>query len=278
MKRILTIQDLSCIGKCSLTAALPIISAAGIETCIVPTALLSAHTQFEGFTFCDLSEQMEAIKAHWNTQGMHFDAIYTGYLGTPGLVDTVLDYVKCFKEKNTKLIVDPAMADGGKLYAGLEDGLENKMAKLCEGADIVLPNISEACLMCGLDYPGEDAGEETVKAILKKVAQLGAKCSVITGVEFSDGTLGFMGLDGYGDFFRYGTEKVNMKSHGTGDVFSSSFTGAYVRGLSEKQSLRIAADYTCACIKNSYEDPQRVSYAVNFEAELPLYMKLLGII
>ena len=278
MKKILTIQDISCVGKCSVTAALPIISALGIETCIVPTALLSTHTQFDGFTFRDLSDEMSKILEHWKTQNFHFDAIYTGYLGSESLINLAMEFISAFKEENTKIIVDPAMADAGQLYAGLPAGLEAKMKMLCGCADIILPNISEACLMLDEPYPGEDASKEEIEALLNKLSTLGAKSSVITGVDFGDGTLGFAGRAEDGSFFSYGAEKINMSSHGTGDVFAATFTGSLVRGASEFEALKIATDFTSACIKNSYNDPDHVSYAVNFEAEIPYLLKRAGII
>ena len=277
MKRVMTIQDISCIGKCSLTVALPIISAAGIETAIVPTAVLSTHTQFKGFTFRDLTDDMEPIRDHWKKEGFKFNAIYTGYLGSERQIDIVKSYFNEFSSADTVKIVDPAMADGGVLYVGFDEHFAREMGKLCGSADIILPNISEAALMLGEEYPGEDADEETVKALLLKLAELGSKIVVITGATLSDGSFGFIGYDvDKKEFFKYGTEKVPHKSHGTGDVFASAFTGALVNGFSVYDALSIAADYTAACIKNTYLDPEKVDYAVNFELELPYYISRLS--
>ncbi|MBR1861930.1 MAG: pyridoxamine kinase [Lachnospiraceae bacterium] len=277
MKRVMTIQDISCIGKCSLTVALPIISAAGIETAIVPTAVLSTHTQFKGFTFRDLTDDMEPIRDHWKKEGFIFNAIYTGYLGSERQIDIVKSYFEDFSTPGTIKIVDPAMADGGKLYVGFDEHFAREMGKLCGKADIILPNISEAALMLGEEYPGEDADEETVKALILKLAKLGSKIVVITGVTLSDGSFGFIGYNvEKNEFFKYGTEKVPHKSHGTGDIFASAFTGALVNGYSVYDSLSIAADYTAACIKNTYLDPDKVDYAVNFELELPYYISRLS--
>lgn len=276
MKRIMSIQDISCVGKCSLTVAVPIISATGVEASIVPTAVLSTHTQFSNFTFRDLTDDMEPIKEHWKKEGFKFDAIYTGYLGSERQIDIVDDYFDTFKTDNNYIIMDPAMADNGKLYTGFDTDFAKKMGQLCKKADIILPNISEACLMLGIDYPGEDASEDKIKDILLKLTSLGSKLVVITGTQFSDGTFGFSGYDTVNkEFFHYGTEKVNYKSHGTGDVFASAFTGALMNNKSVFDSLKIAADYTCACIKNTYNDPESVNYAVNFEAEIPYLLKLL---
>ena len=277
MKRIATIQDISCIGKCSLTAALPIISATGVETAIVPTAVLSTHTQFSGFTFRDLTDDLEAIRDHWKKEGFRFDAIYTGYLGSLRQIDIVKSYFKEFGSEGAIKIVDPAMADNGKLYYGFDEAFAKEMGTLCAESDIALPNISEAALMLGIDYPGEDASENTIKDILKKLSGIGIKFPVITGVTLSDGTFGFIGYDSAKDeFISHGEEKVPYKSHGTGDVYASAFTGALANGKSIYDSLVIAAKFTTACIRNSYNDPKRVNYAVNFELEIPFLLKLLG--
>ena len=277
MKRIATIQDISCIGKCSLTAALPIISATGVETAIVPTAVLSTHTQFSGFTFRDLTDDLEAIRDHWKKEGFKFDAIYTGYLGSLRQIDIVKSYFKEFGSEGAIKIVDPAMADNGKLYYGFDEAFAKEMGTLCAESDIALPNISEAALMLGIDYPGEDASENTIKDILKKLSGIGIKFPVITGVTLSDGTFGFLGYDSAKDeFISHGEEKVPYKSHGTGDVYASAFTGALANGKSIYDSLVIAAKFTTACIRNSYNDPERVNYAVNFELEIPYLLKLLG--
>lgn len=277
MKRVLSIQDLSCIGKCSLTVALPIISAMGVETAIVPTAVLSTHTMFNDFTFRDLTEDMDGIKEHWVKEDFDFDAIYTGYLGSKEQIQIVTDYFDTFGGEHNYIIVDPAMADNGKLYTGFTPDFALEMAKLCSKADIILPNISEACFMLGKEYIGEDAAPSQIKELLTELTSLGAKVVVITGVKFGENDFGFMGYDTKTEgFFQYSTEEIPMKSHGTGDVFASTFTGALMNGYTVYNALKIAADYTCACIKNSYNDPDAVNYAVNFEAEIPLLLKMIG--
>lgn len=277
MKRVLSIQDISCIGKCSLTVALPIISAMGVETSIVPTAVLSTHTQFNNFTFRDLTEDMEPIMEHWLKEDFQFDGIYTGYLGSERQIQIVSDYFDTFKTSSNYIIVDPAMADNGKMYTGFDLHFAKKMASLCNKADIILPNISEAAFMLGKEYPGEEADIETLKEMLLELATLGSKIVVITGVTFDENKFGFIGYDTKtNEFFEYATEKINYKSHGTGDVFASTFTGALMRNFPVKEALRIAADFTCACIKNNYENPGSVNYAVNFEAEIPYLLSLIS--
>lgn len=277
MKRVLSIQDISCLGKCSLTVALPIISAMGVETSIVPTAVLSTHTMFDNFTFRDLTEDMDGIKNHWVKEGFEFDAIYTGYLGSKEQVNIVNDFFQTFKNDHNYIIVDPAMADNGKMYTGFTTDFALEMARLCSTADIILPNISEACFMLGREYVGEDANLDIIKELLKELTSLGAKTVVITGVRFGEKEFGFMGYDTKSEgFFQYATEEIPMKSHGTGDVFASTFTGALMNNYSVYNALKIAADFTCACIRNTYNDPNAVNYAVNFESEIPYLLKLIG--
>lgn len=276
MKRIMSIQDISCLGKCSLTAALPIISAMGIETSIVPTAVLSTHTQFNNFTFHDLTDDLIPIKEHWVRENFSFDAIYTGYLGSERQINIVSDYFNTFKNDKNYIIVDPAMADNGKMYTGFEPDFALKMASLCKKADIILPNITEACFMLQAKYPGENAGIDEIKNLLIGLAEFGSKIVVITGVKTAPGHFGFIGYDTRSkNFFSYGTKEVPMKSHGTGDVFASTFTGALMNDFPIFDALKIAADFTYACIKNTYQDKTSVNYAVNFEAEIPLLLKLI---
>ena len=276
MKRVMSIQDISCVGKCSLTVALPIISAMGMECSIVPTAVLSTHTQFSDFTFRDLTDDMEPIKEHWKKEDFKFDAIYTGYLGSKRQIDIVADYFDTFKNDDNVIIMDPAMADNGQLYAGFDEVFAKEMSKLCGKADIILPNISEASLMLGVKYPGEDASIDEVKDLLLKLAKFGPKHAVITGVELEDGKFGFIGYDTEKEeFYSYGNEKVDMKSHGTGDVFASTFTGALMNDKSVYEALKIAADFTRAAILNTYNDPDSVDYGVNFEKEIPFLVDLI---
>lgn len=276
MKRVLSIQDLSCLGKCSLTVALPIISAMGVETSIIPTAVLSTHTMFDNFTFRDLTEDMTGIKEHFKNEDFKFDAIYTGYLGSKKQINIVMEYFNTFGNNHNYIIVDPAMADNGKLYTGFTPDFALEMAKLCSKADIILPNISEACFMLGKDYIGENAAPHEIKDLLTALTALGAKTVVITGVKFGENDFGFMGYDTRTEgFFQYSTEEIPMKSHGTGDVFASTFTGALMNDYSVYNALKIAADYTYACIKNTYNDPDAVNYGVNFEAEIPRLLKMI---
>ena len=248
----------------------------GIECAIVPTAVLSTHTMFSDFTFRDLTDDMIPIKEHWVKEGFKFDAIYTGYLGSKRQIDIVTDYFNTFG-KNICKIVDPAMADNGKLYAGFDQPFVREMTKLCSKADIILPNISEASMLLNTNYPGEDASEDVIKDLLVKLSDLGPKHIIITGVTLADGTFGFIGYDcEEKTFYSYGTQKVENKSHGTGDVFASTFVGALVREFSIFDSLKIASDFTTTCIRNTFSDPNPINYSVNFERELPSLINLMN--
>ena len=269
MKRILTIQDISCFGKCSLTVALPLLSAMGIETAILPTAVLSTHTLFKGFTCKDLSDQLVPITDHWKQEGITFDAIYTGYLGTEEEIDTVIRIIEEFRNENTLVIVDPAMGDNGKLYPAFNEHYAKKNADLCAVADIIDPNITEASFMTGLPYR-EEYSEDYVREMLLALAKIGTKTPILTGVSLSEGKTGAMGYDAEtGTFFSYQNDRVPAAYHGTGDIFSSVLAGAFVLGLDRAEALKIAADYTAQTIAETLKNPGNPWYGVDFEATVP---------
>ena len=275
MKRIVTVQDISCVGKCSLTVALPIISAMGIEAAIIPTAVLSTHTMFSGFTVKDLTDQIKPITDHWKNEGITFDAMYTGYLGSFEQIDLMKEMADSFVNESSILFVDPAMADNGKLYPAFNEEFAKYMATLCAKADYVVPNITEACFMLGEEYK-EKYDEDYAKMLLKKLAALGAKTAILTGVSFEEGTTGVMGYDSKADEFYYYSHKKQSRSyHGTGDIFSSTCLGGIVRGLSWKDAARIAADYTSESIRLTIEDPKGNDYGVNFEEAVPFLLEKL---
>ncbi len=270
MKRVVTIQDISCFGKCSLTVALPIISAMGVETAILPTAVLSTHTGgFKDFTFRDLSEDIPKIFKHWESEGIDFDAIYTGYLGSFEQIDQMKAFLDARPEK-TLAFVDPAMADNGKLYTGFTPEFAKHMATLCAKADIIVPNLTEASFMLGIDYVESGYNEAYIEDVLKKLAALGAKKTVLTGVSFDESKLGFAMYDSEKDEVSYYfNEKIDAKFHGTGDIFASACVGALMREKSLFEALQIAADYTVRCIKATMPDKEKHWYGVKFEKEIP---------
>ena len=273
-KRILTIQDISCFGQCSLTVALPIISACGVETVIIPSAVLSTHTGgFTGFTFRDLTDDIPSIAAHWQKEGINFDAIYTGYLGSLKQIEMIKDIFKGLTHENGVKIVDPAMADNGNLYYGFNQEYANAMAKLCAEADIVIPNITEACFMTGHEYK-ETYDENYVLSVLNALNEIGIGNVVLTGVSYDSETTGVIVKEGESiQYYRH--KKIPVGSHGTGDVFASAFSGALMRGFNEFESARIAADYTLKCIENTQGDENH-KYGVKFETAIPFLINELN--
>lgn len=269
MKRILTIQDISCLGKCSTTVALPLISAMGVETVILPTAVLSTHTMFKGFTVKDLTDQLVPITEHWKKENVHFDAIYTGYLGSAEEIDIVKGIFRDFGGEDTLIFVDPVMADNGRLYPAFDEAYAKLNASLCSMADIIVPNITEACFMTDSEYK-ESYDEDYIKDLLSKLSALGAKKSFITGVSLSEGKTGVYGYDREsGEYTVYQNERVDASYHGTGDIFSSVSVGGIVRGLSLYDAFKVAADYTADTIRETLTNPEKPWYGVDFEATLP---------
>lgn len=265
MTRVVTIQDISCVGKCSLTVALPVLSAMGVEAAIVPTAVLSTHTMFQDFTFHDLTDEIQPIADHWQVQGIGFDAIYTGYLGSFAQIHLMQQFFQRFRTQDNFVFVDPAMGDNGQLYPAFDTDFAHEMAKLVAMADICVPNLTEACMM--LDVPYRPDGDRVYyEDLLHRLCDLGAKQAVLTGVSLEPDRLGVMKLDQTsGKIFFYDTERVPASYHGTGDLFSSTCVGALARGLTLEQALPIAHNYTAECIRRTLEDPTKPWYGVNFE-------------
>jgi len=276
MKRIVTIQDISCFGKCSLTVALPIISAMGVEAAILPTAVLSTHTGgFKNFTFRDLSEDITKIFNHWDSENIEFDAIYTGYLGSFEQIDLMKAFIDKKRGKSLAF-VDPAMADNGKLYTGFTPEFAHHMLTLCQKADIIVPNITEASFMLDVPYIEDGYDKAYVEDILKKFAAMGIKTPVLTGVSLEPTKLGAAMYDSEKDeFFYYFNEKIDAKFHGTGDIFSSVFVGGIVRGMDIREALKLAADYVVECIKVTMPDRDKHWYGVEFEKTIPYLTKRL---
>ena len=246
--KILTVQDISCVGQCSLTVALPIISACGIETCVLPSAVLSTHTAgFSGYTFRDLTSDMPAIEAHWKKEGIAFDAIYTGYLGSTEQIDYVKSLCKSVLADGGRVIVDPAMADNGKLYPGFDEAFVEAMKGLCAKADYLVPNITEASFLTGLPYKTE-YDRAYIDTLLEALCALGAKNVILTGVSYAPATTGVVVYEN-GAYAYYEHEKLANGCHGTGDIYASAFVGALVRGKSAYDAARIAADYAVECIR-----------------------------
>lgn len=271
--RILTIQDISCVGQCSLTVALPILSACGIETAILPSAVLSTHTAgFTGFTVRDLTDDIPAIAAHWAKEGIDFAAVYTGYLGSTQQIDMVADIFANLCPAGRK-IVDPAMADNGKLYPAFDNAYVEAMKTLCGKADFVVPNITEACFLTGLEYKTE-YDRAYIDALLSGLTALGCKNVILTGVSFEAGKTGIVVLEA-GVYSYYEHEKLPNSCHGTGDIYASAFVGALVRGKTAFEAAKIAGDYTVECIRCTAELPNHW-YGAAFEPMLPKLIEALN--
>ena len=269
-KKILTIQDISCVGQCSLTVALPILSACGLETCILPSAVLSTHTAgFSGYTFRDLTDDMPAIKDHWVKEGIKFEAIYTGYLGSTKQIDYVADIFEATASENCIKVVDPAMADNGKLYPGFDAEFVEAMKGLCGKADYVVPNITEACFLTDMEFKTE-YDRAYIDELIEKLTLLGCGNVILTGVSYEKGKNGVVVFE-KGEYKYYEHEMLPNSCHGTGDIYASAFTGALVNGKSAFEAAKIAADYTIECIRETAKEENHW-YGAAFE---PVLYKLI---
>ncbi len=272
-KKILTVQDISCVGQCSLTVALPIISACGVETCVLPSAVLSTHTAgFTGYTFRDLTDDMPNIREHWQKEGIAFDAIYTGYLGSTKQIEYVGDIFASVAKADCVKIVDPAMADNGKLYYGFDEAFVKEMRGLCAKADYVIPNITEACFLTGMEYKNE-YDRKYIDDLLEALLNIGCKNVILTGVSYSAEKTGVVVLEN-GECCYYEHEKLPGGCHGTGDAYASAFVGALMRGKNSYESARIAADFTLECIKETVKLDGHW-YGAAFELALPKLIEMI---
>lgn len=269
MKRVLTIQDISCIGKCSLTVALPILSALGLETAVLPTAVLSTHTMFREPVLMDLTDQITPIADHWEREGFTFEAIYTGYLASARQIELVCALFRRFRKENTLLFVDPAMADNGSLYAGFDLAFVEEMKKLCREADLIVPNLTEASLLTGIPYQ-EQPDEALARRLLEGLSRLGPRFVVLTGYSPAPDRVGVLSRDCLsGQDFTYVTEKLPVSYHGTGDIFASVVLGGLENGLDLSAALKLACDYVRDTVRATMRNPGSRSYGVDFETTLP---------
>jgi len=273
-KRIVAIHDLSGFGKCSLTVALPVISVAGVECTCMPTAVLSTHTGcFTGYTFRDLSKDMYPMAQHWNSLGLEFDAIYSGYLGSSQQADLIADIIPLLKNDKTLVIIDPVMADHGQYYPNLDNEMCKGFLKLCKTADIITPNFTEAALLLGEQYIEPPYTPEYVQGLLKRLSDLGPSKIVLTGVSFKADEVGVACYDKESDEINYSfTARTPGNYHGTGDLFASAFSAAMVRGISIEKSIKIAIDLVKSSIELTYKRGTEAHYGVDFENVLPQFI------
>lgn len=280
-KRVLAVHDISGVGRCSLTVALPIISAAGVECSVLPTAVLSTHTGgFTGYTCRDLTDDLLPMARHWESLGEQFDAIYMGYLASFAQMDMMREIFSLLADKDTLIAVDPVMGDNGKLYAAFDMTFPPAMLELCTHADLIKPNMTEAALLLGEEYqPGPYTKEYVEGLLLRLVQKTEARQIVLTGVFFDEERLGAATFDGTTQEIAYiFGENVPGLYHGTGDVFGSALVGALVRGMPLSEAVRAAVDFTVAAIQTTAKAGTDIRYGVNFEKNLPVYMRALGIV
>ena len=270
-KRVLAIHDISCIGRCSLTVALPVISAAGAECTVIPTAVLSTHTGgFTGYTYRDLTDDIVPIVDHWMTLGLRFDAVYTGFLGSLEQIDIVSDTIDRLSSEDTIVIVDPVMADFGKLYPVFGKDFPAAMRRLCSKADVIMPNITEATLMLGEEYREGPYTMEYIEGLIDRLAGIGAGKIVLTGVYFDEHKLGSATFDSEtGERSLYLSDRFPGYYHGTGDVFGSAVVAALIIGRTLSEANRIAVDYTVGSIKRTFDRGSDVRFGVDFEEGIP---------
>lgn len=261
-KRILTMQDLSCVGQCSLTVALPVLSANGVEACVLPTAVLSNHTMFNGWSYLDLTDEIKNIYAYWQKNGFKFDAFLLGYLGKKALMDLAEECFDRFSADGAPIIIDPCFGDNGKLYGGFDGEYVKAMAHLLRRADVILPNITEAAFLTGSDYR-ETYDKVYVETLIKKLKKITGGTVIITGVEL-EGKIG-EAICEKGETVYVLDEKLPVRYHGTGDIFAALFTAKYLTGDSFAAACQKAGKFVADCLKNTDE---KHFYGVNFESVL----------
>ena len=261
-KRILAINDISCFGKCSLTVALPILSAAGVETCVLPTAVLSAHTAFPDFTFRDLTEDMLPQAMHWGKLGITFDGIYTGYLGSisqVSCVEKILDLFPC-----DFVLVDPVMGDDGRLYAGFDESFALEMKRLISRANVIVPNVTEAAFLTQTPYQSGVHSKDYIMTLIEKLQTLCKGDIVLTGIDLENGKVGTaVALQERIHIIE--REKFDVVYSGTGDVFASALAAAVMNGMDILKAATLASDFVIDAIQETRRTSGDRSYGLNFE-------------
>ncbi len=270
--RVAAIHDLSGYGRCSLTVAIPILSAMGVQCCPLPTAFLSTHTGgFEGFTFLDMTDEMSRAAAHWQSLGLEFQAIYSGFLGSGRQIGIVADFIAAFRRPGSRVIVDPVMGDHGSVYRTYTAAMCAGMRRLADQADVITPNRTEAALLLGVPYEDLPGGESGCRRLVEQLSLEGRRSVVLTGASLSPGRTGAMCYDAVsGRTEAVQTAYVAHEFHGTGDVFSSVLTGALVKGAALTEAAGTAAEFTRACAQRTAEEDLPMREGVDFEPLLGL--------
>lgn len=279
-KRVAAIHDLSGFGKCSLTVALPILSAAGIETSAIPTAILSTHTGgISGYTYRDLTEDMRPVMKHWKSLDIKFDAIYTGFLGSFEQLDIVREFFDAFRQEDNLILVDPVMGDNGELYTVFTREFAAGMRMLCQKADIIVPNLTEAALLLDEPFHPGPYTHAYIESLLRKLGALGPQKVVLTGVYFKEDELGAATYDRTTDTIDYVfTQKIPGYYHGTGDVFASALLSALLNDFSLIDAAAIAVHFTTDSIRRTYKAKTDYRFGVNFEQSFPDFLKELKLV
>ena len=267
MRKVLSIQDISCVGKCSLTVSLPLISCMGVECQILPTSLLSTHTMFKSYSFLDLTEEMLTILNHFELNEFKFDALCSGYLGSIKQIEILKAIASKYRNDKCFYVCDPVMADAGKLYKGFDMSFVKEMFELCKCADIIVPNITEACFMLGIEYK-ERMSQEEIEHILRSFEKNGIKNVLLTGVAFKEDELGIALLHD-GEIEYHFNQKISRNFHGSGDIFASVFVGALLREKTMFEASALAADFVCEAIKMTLKEKDHNEYGLNFEQVIP---------
>ncbi len=278
-KRVAAIHDISGFGKCSLTVALPIISAAGIEVAVIPTAVLSTHTGgFEGYTYRDLTDDMRPMAKHWETLGIEFDAIYSGFLGSFEQIAIVKDFIDTFRKKGSVVLVDPAMADNGAMYPVFDMKFAKEMAGLCAKADIIVPNMTEAAFLLGDEYVDKPYTHEYIDDLLRRLSNMGPSKIVLTGVMFDEERLGAASFDKENGELSYAfSGTISGNFHGTGDIFASAMLAAILSDKTLAEAAQIAVNFTCGSIQRTKDAGTDVRFGVNFEMGIADLIKELKV-
>lgn len=278
-KRIAAIHDLSGFGKCSLTVALPILSAAGIEVCALPTAVLSSHTGgLSGYTYRDLTEDMPGFAKQWKQLGLRFDALYSGFLGSSEQIQIVSDVFDTFKTESNFIMVDPVMADDGVLYKTITPAMADGMKQLCRKADLIVPNMTEAAYLLDGEFREGPYTRAYIEFLLRRLSDLGPQQVVLTGVWFNPTLIGAAGYNRKTDEVSYAfSQKISGHYCGTGDIFASALLAGLLNRLNLENAMQTAADYTAGCVRRTREAGTDYRYGVNFEAGLLRFMRELGV-
>ena len=267
----LAIHDISGVGKCSLTVAQPVLSLCGVETSVLPTAVLSTHTGgFSGYTYRDLTGDMLPMARHWKDVGCRFQSLYSGFLGSGEQIGIVEEIFRWFGGEDTFILVDPVMGDGGKLYKTYTQEMADGMARLCRLADLIVPNMTEACHLLGRPYSPGPYSREEIRQILRELCALGPKMAVLTGVWDHEGTLGtacYNAQTGQSRLFL--TDRIEGFYHGTGDLFASALLGGLLNGAPLEEACEVATEFTWRVIETTHDFQKDQRFGPKFECHLP---------